>query len=151
DVRLALATVPTPVEYFAELPELGDARFERLARACTSLGYPTVDEFKVHALEALHALAGPAALVIVPTGEPRGAMGGLQGVAPAAVADPGDANHDDGSWVVAPWAIDQQSPIVSVRLFVDAERTRGRRYAAENGSAHCAWANTNGRLARVDD
>ena len=68
DVRLALATVPTPVEYFAELPELADARFERLARACTNLGYPTVDEFNVRALEALDAHTGRAALVVVPTG-----------------------------------------------------------------------------------
>src|SRR5262249_37911730 len=129
DVRLALATMPTPVEYFAELPELGDTRFERMTRACASLGYPTVDDFNVHALDVLEVIAGPAALVVVPTGEPRSAMAGLQGVAPAAVADPGDANTreqglDEGSWVVAPWAIDQNSPIVSVRLFVDAERTR---------------------------
>jgi branched-subunit amino acid aminotransferase/4-amino-4-deoxychorismate lyase len=151
DVRLALATVPTPVEYFAELPELGDARFERLARACASLGYPTIDAFNLRALEALDALAGPAALVVVPTGEPRSAMAGLQGVAPAAVADPGDESLDHASWVVAPWAINQHSPIVSVRLFVDAERTRGHRYAAAHGAAHCAWENTNGRLARIDD
>jgi hypothetical protein len=150
DVRLALATVPTPVEYFAELPELGDTRFERITRSCASLGYPTIDEFNVRALEALEAIPGPAALVVVPMAEPRSAMAGLQGVAPAAVADPG-GDAGDGSWVVAPWTVDQHSPIVSVRLFVDAERARGNRYASEHSSAHCAWGNVNGRLARVDD
>jgi branched-subunit amino acid aminotransferase/4-amino-4-deoxychorismate lyase len=139
------------VEYFAMLPELGDARFERLARACTTLGYPTVDDFNVRALEALDALGGVAALVVVPNAEPRSAMSGLQGVMPTAIVDPGDEDIEDASWVVAPWAIDQHSPIASIRLFVDAERARGRRYAATHGSAHCAWANSTGRLARVDD